>query len=61
MERIITRNGDCLYTKEDVIDFLVTAGIDRYDCAAIGEIFNSAENVQAAKTEIIWRCTEDDY
>lgn len=52
MERIITRNGDYLYTKEDVIDFLVTAGIDRYDCDAIGEIFNSAENVQAAKTEL---------
>lgn len=52
MERIITRNGDYLYTKEDVIDFLVTAGIDRYDCDAIGEIFNSAENVQAAKAEL---------
>lgn len=42
MERIITRNGDYLYTKEDLIDFL----------DAIGAIFNSAENVQAAKEEI---------
>lgn len=28
MERIITRNGDYLYTKEDLIDFLDAAGID---------------------------------
>lgn len=52
MERIITRNGDYLYTKEGLIDFLDAAGIDRYDCDAIGRIFNSAENVQAAKDEI---------
>ena len=47
MERIITRNGDYLYTKEDLIDFLDAVGIDRCDCDAIGEIFNSEENVQA--------------
>lgn len=52
MERIITRNGDYLYTKDDLIDFLDAAGIDRYDCDAIGAIFNSEENVQAAKEEI---------
>lgn len=52
MVRIITRNGDYLYTKEDLIEFLDAAGIDRYDCDAIGAIFNSAENVQAAKEEI---------
>ena len=52
MERIITRNGDYLYTKEDLIDFLDAAGIDRYDCDAIGAIFNCEENVQAAKAEI---------
>lgn len=34
MERIITRNGDYLYTKEGLIDFLDAAGIDRYDCDA---------------------------
>lgn len=39
MERIITRNGDYLYTKEDLIDFLDAAGIDRYDCDAIKRKF----------------------
>lgn len=52
MEHIITRNGDYLYTKDDLIDFLEAAGIDRYDCDAIGAIFNSEENIQAAKEEI---------
>ena len=52
MESIITRNGDYLYTKDDLIDFLEAAGIDRYDCDAVGAIFNSEENIQAAKEEI---------
>lgn len=52
MERIITRNGDYLYTKDDLIDFLEAVGIDRYDCGAIGVILNSEENIKAAKEEI---------